>query len=501
MPARRFPRLAYNWISALGAAGAGVAALTILIFTGLQFTLEPRSNPYFGIFLYMVLPAFLVAGLLLIPLGMWRQWRRWQREGEEAVPRWPRIDLNLHSHRNATLVFVLGTLLFVVLTAVGSYEAYHYSESVAFCGTTCHSVMSPEFTTYQSSPHARVPCTACHVGPGANWYVKAKLSGAYQIYATVADKHPRPIPTPIENLRPAQETCEQCHWPQQIFGAQQRRFNHFKYDDANSPWRINLLIKTGGGDPASGQTAGIHWHMNVGVEVQYIARDERRQEIPWVRVRDRQTGRTTVYQDRDDPLSEEEIAAATPRLMDCMDCHNRPSHIFRSPDEAVDQALASRKLDPSLRAIKRLAVETISQEYATREEGLASIERTLAERYAAEYPEVEPAAVAAAVRATQEVFTNTIFPEMKARWSLYPDNIGHFNFTGCMRCHDGKHVDETGTAVTTQCTACHTILAQGPPDALEVSGSEEGLPFTHPEDIGDAWQEIGCHECHTGTQP
>ncbi len=309
----KIPRLAYNWISALGMALALISALTLVLLLAASLFIETGSNPYFGIFLYMVLPGIMIFGLLIVPLGMWRTARSWKREGAPQAARFPVLDLNNAKHRNAVLIFSISTLVFLVLSAMGSYGAYHHSESVEFCGVTCHDVMEPEYTTYQNSPHARVACAQCHVGAGAGWYVKSKLSGAYQIYSVAANKYPRPIPTPIHSLRPAQETCEQCHWPEHIYGAVTRQFNHYMYDEANTHWPVNMLIKVGGGDPATGQAAGIHWHMNIGVLVEYIARDEERQEIPWIRVTDRKTGRVTVYKDSEDPITDAEVAAATPR--------------------------------------------------------------------------------------------------------------------------------------------------------------------------------------------
>ncbi|MCK4776706.1 MAG: NapC/NirT family cytochrome c, partial [Candidatus Krumholzibacteria bacterium] len=318
-------------------AGLAIAlgtALTILFFLLAQSG-HGDTNPYLGIFVYMILPPFLMLGLVLVPIGMSRQWKRIKKYGDLAVPRWPLIDLNNPKHRNAFVVFIAGGLVYGLLSSIGAYQGFHHTESVSFCGQTCHTVMKPEYVAYQNSSHARVLCVSCHVGEGAGWYAKSKLSGAYQVYAAAFDKFPRPIPTPIKNLRPAQETCEKCHWPEKFYGAQQRQFVHYMYDDENTEWPVNMLIKTGGGDPKTGQTAGIHWHMNIGFQVEYIPRDERRQDIPWIRVTDHGTGRMTVYQDEDNPLSEEEVLAAIPRVMDCMDCHNRPSHQYRSPEQSI----------------------------------------------------------------------------------------------------------------------------------------------------------------------
>jgi hypothetical protein len=499
----KFPRFAYNPISIVGALIAVTATIVVLLL----FVLSPLGvghNPYIGIIHFLVLPGFLWLGLVLIPIGMYRQWRAWKRGSRVVAPEWPQIDLNQARQRNAFFVFVFGTIVFVLLGLVGAYQGYEFTETVGFCGTTCHRVMKPEHTAYQNSPHARVRCTACHVGPGAGWYVKSKLSGAYQVYAVLADVYPRPIPTPVRNLRPAQETCEQCHWPEKFFGSQQRQFNNYMYDDENTHWPVNLLVKIGGGDPKTGQTAGIHWHMNIGVRVEYIARDEARQDIPWVRVTDRTTGRVTVYQDSESPMSEEEIASASPRLMDCMDCHNRPSHNYRPPDHAINTAILTQKIDRGLPAIKRIAVEAMAAEYETEEGALVGIANAITEFYSKEYPDVYRSRrtdVDAAILAAQEAYSQNIFPEMGVRWSKYPDNIGHLIYPGCMRCHGGRHRSDEGVAITSDCRACHTILSQGTGDRAQVATGPEGLDFVHPEEIDDAWREMGCFECHDGTQP
>jgi len=499
----KLPRLAYNWISALGALLAGLTLLLILFLLGLNL-FAGITNPYLGIFLYMVLPPFLILGLLLIPLGMYHQWRRLQKYGEMAVQKWPHIDLNNKKHRNATLIFIGGTFIFILVSAVGSYDAYHYSESVTFCGTTCHLIMEPEHTAYQSSPHARVACTSCHVGPGAGWYTKSKLSGAYQVYATIFKKYPKPIPTPIKNLRPAQQTCEECHWPAKFYGGQQQQFNHYMYDSASTSWPISLLIKTGGGDPKYGQASGIHWHMNISTTVQYIARDEKRQDIPWVKITDKKTGKSTIYQDSENPLPEEEIARAVPRTMDCIDCHNRPSHIYRPPDYAIDQQIYIGRIDSTIPEIKKAAIEAMAKEYNDKIEARQGIATSIAEFYGtsyADYYQKNKALIDSAIGAVQNAYSVNIFPEMKVRWSFYPNNIGHFNNKGCMRCHGGIHKSDDGQTITRKCTSCHTILAQGSGARAQISAAPNGLEFQHPADIADAWKETGCYECHSGVQP
>ncbi len=500
---RRLPKLTYNWISALGAFIAVAMALVLVVMLIINFTLE-QTGAYFGIFLYMVLPAILIFGLLLIPVGMLRTWRRWKKGDKVEIPTWPLIDLNRRGHRNATIVFIAGTVLFLVITAVGSYEAYHYSESVEFCGTTCHTVMEPQHTAYQGSPHARVACVECHVGTGAGWYAKSKLSGAYQVYATIANVYPRPIPTPIRDLRPARETCEECHWPQKTYGIALRSFTHYQYDDANSKWTTDMRIITDTGEPHEGQKAGIHWHINPDVTVEYIARDRQRQDIPWVRVTEKSSGKVTIYEDESNPLDKSALDTLEVRVMDCIDCHNRPSHVYRPPDYAVDRAIQSGFIDRSLPGFKAVAVEAMAGEYETKDQALSAISTRINDHYQAAGLLGDPAkrqAVQSSIAGVQAAFRQNIFPEMKGMWKHYPNNIGHFSDKGCMRCHMGTHKSAAGAVITHDCNACHTILAQGPEGAIVRDSTGQGLEFRHPVDIDEAWRETGCFDCHTGVQP
>jgi hypothetical protein len=244
--------------------------------------------------------------------------------------------------------------------------------------------------------------------------------------------------------------------------------------------------------------------MNIGVKVEYIARDERRQKIPWIRVTDRVTGRVTEYVDTEDSLSHEEIALADKRTMDCMDCHNRPSHNYYSPDHQIDVALLTGRIDRTLPGVKKAAVEAMARDYATPEEAQEEIAGIMTRFYKERWPQVyssRRAEVDQAILATQEAFARSIFPTMKVKWSAYPDDIGHFIDPGCMRCHDARHKSPEGSSLTRDCTACHVILSQGSGDRAQVSTSEAGLEFQHPEDIGEAWREVGCYECHSGVQP
>ncbi len=503
MEERKTPHLIKNWVSGIGLVIAGVSLFLIMFFILLSFV-SRTLNPYIGIVTYIVLPGLLIPGLLLIPAGMFIEWRRWQRAGIVSYRKWPSVDLNNTGQRKAAFIFLLGSFLFALLSAVGMYQAYHYTESVEFCGLTCHRVMKPEYTAYQASPHARVRCVNCHIGPGAGWYAKSKLSGLYQVYAVLANVYPRPIPTPIENLRPAQETCETCHWPRAFFGSKQRLFSHFRYDKLNSSWPINMLVKIGGGSPKTSQTAGIHWHMNIASRIQYIPRDTRRQDIPWIRAMDTVTGRVTVYQDKEKPLTKKEISEAQPRTMDCMDCHNRPSHEYKSPDYEIELALLTGLIDPGLPEIKKAAVQAMVKEYQSSQEALKGIAGALTDFYRLNYPGVssqKEKQIKEAILAVQASYERNIFPEMKAKWSDYPNDIGHFTFRGCMRCHDGKHISSSGTVIMNDCRTCHIIISQGQKMAGEKIIAETGVEFRHPVAIGDAWKQGNCYDCHSGTQP
>jgi nitrate/TMAO reductase-like tetraheme cytochrome c subunit len=487
------PSLLQNWLSLSGIILSACAFLAVLGLIGMDL-IQPSGNPYMGILTYLVAPGFLCSGLALIILGALLERRRRHRLAPGEVPRHLRIDFNLPSHRrNFTIVTTL-TVVFAMMTAFGSYQTYQYTESVQFCGLTCHSVMKPEYTAYQESPHARVTCSECHIGAGATWFVRSKLSGSYQVYAVLANKYERPIPTPVANLRPAPQTCGQCHWPEKFFGAVEKTHTHFMSDEKNSPWTIRMLIKVGGGDPEQGPVGGIHWHMNVANKIEYIAADEQRQKIPWIRATDRQ-GHVTIYESKEGKLTADQVSQATPRRMDCIDCHNRPTHIFHAPEDSVDQAMALGRIDPAMPSVKKNAVAVLTQDYATENEAVAKIAASIKKQYAS-FP--DQAKVGMAIEELQKIYRGNFFPEMKTNWKSHPDNIGHMKSVGCFRCHDDQHVDATGKKITADCNSCHTIIAQGVGTELKTV-SAQGLEFQHPsEDLGDAWKGMKCTECHNG---
>ncbi|HMX95767.1 MAG TPA: cytochrome C, partial [Elusimicrobiota bacterium] len=302
----------------------------------------------------------------------------------------------------------------------------------------CHSVMEPEDTAHNRSAHARVECVACHIGPGADWFVKSKVTGAYQVYSTIFHKYARPIETPIKNLRPARETCLQCHWPEKFFGARKHVNPHYLSDEKNTPYPITLLVDVGGvGGNGASAGHGIHWHMAIQNKIEYIARDRQRQEIAWVRVT-KPNGESVEYDSADRPLSPEEKQKSERRVLDCIDCHNRPSHNYRPPVVEVNQAMSRGDISVDLPFIKRESVKALDQEYPDRNAAQAAIRATLTKYYQDNYPDVyrdRKGDVEKAVASVQAIYAQNFFPEMKVSWRKYPENIGHSRSAGCFRCH------------------------------------------------------------------
>lgn len=491
------PSLARNLLSSIGLVVAIIALVNIGFLVVIDIG-EEHANPYVGIFAYMLLPGVLIAGIALFVLGMILERRRRRKTSPEEILPYPRIDLNDRRTRRLVEMTVIGLSLFALVSIAGSYKAYHYSDSDEFCGTTCHEVMHPEYTAYQVSPHARVGCVSCHIGSGATWYVKSKMSGARQLWFTAMNKYPRPIQTPVHDLRPAQETCEQCHWPAKFWGSQLKVFNHFGYDETNTPRETRLLIKIGGGDPERGPSVGIHSHMNLQNEVSYLS-DEKRRKIDYVRVRNRKSGKVTEYYAADAKVTPQQIATATLRKMDCIDCHNRPTHIYQPPDRSVDRALLANEIDRRLPYIKAQAVAVLTKEYATTDAAVKNIAAELRAYYAKDHPEVaagRKASIDHAIAKLQDIYRTTIFPEMKTDWRTHPDNIGHFYSPGCFRCHDDQHVSRDGKKISKECASCHDVLGQKEAGVVMIETHES--QFQHPVDIGDL-REATCAECHTGS--
>ena len=476
--ARLHPRsLVHNSLSYAGFVIAFLTFMLIAFLLVIDF-FSPSGSAYFGIVAYLILPPFLVLGLVLVPIGMGLEnRRRRQKSAAEAalLPPFPRIDLNQPRHQRLFAAWAAGTVAILAVLGVVAYQSYEYMDSTTFCGDVCHTVMQPEKTAYDDSPHARVNCTACHIGPGASWFVKSKISGVYQVYAVLTNTYPRPITTPIENLRPARETCEQCHWPEKFYGDMIVTHTRYQADEKNTETKTSLVVKTGGGSERAGVSMGIHWHMDPRNEVDYIATDQQRQNIPWVSARG-PDGKVTEYVSTDSKLTPDEVKATDKRQMDCIDCHNRPTHIYYKPDEAVDREISAGRIDRSLPFAKKEAVALITAKYGSQAEADKAIADGWDKYYRDNYPQVyssQKAAVDRAGAAVVEAYDRNVFPEMNVGWGTYVDNIGHQDSAGCFRCHDGKHVSADGRKIRNDCGICHTLPVQGEPTGIQVAATSQ----------------------------
>lgn len=485
-----------NWISVIGGILSTISFSILLVLFFLDFT-NKEPNPYLGVITYLIAPIFLIVSLVLIPLGALIERKQRVKRGHSR--RFPQIDFNNPTHQKIAYVTIGVSTVFLLFSVVGTYRAYEYTESVEFCGKVCHQVMHPEFTTYQNSPHARVSCVHCHIGSGVDWYVRSKMSGSYQVYSILFNKYHRPIETPVKNLRPAQETCEKCHWPRQFFGAVETDKTYFLSDEKNTEWKTRMLMFVGGGTPPNGKGQGIHWHMNINSKVYYVAEDEKHQVIPWIKVV-HADGKETIFVDEESKYSKDKPPEGEMHQMDCMDCHNRPSHIFKSPMEAVNEAMDFGAIHKSLPFIKRESVKVLATKYTTEELAVTAIKEKLEKFYQEKYPDVwvgQRANIDQTVKAVIEIYKNNFFPKMKVSWEVYPDNIGHLMSSGCFRCHDDKHKDNEGRVLSKDCKVCHSIIEQGPVGATEKN--TDGLPFRHPDESEEGWKEINCTDCHTGS--
>ncbi len=456
----------------------------------------PSPSVYLGLITYVLLPPFLIMGLILIPLGA--RWKR-QRVLKGMVESHPKpivIDLSLSTHQNAILIFMVGTAIVLIMTAIGCYKAYNFTESQRFCGVTCHQVMKPEYTVYLTSPHSRVKCVECHIGSGVGWYVHYKVAGVKMMFTAIDGSYSRPTPAPVETLRPAKETCEECHWPGKSFSAIQLKKIYYADDPSKTPpWTIKMLMHIGGG-PNSG--AGIHAHMYYGNDIYYVPQDAKHQKITWIKTINKQ-GEVKIFTTDDSPYKNIAPAADKIRKMDCIDCHNRPTHRFEAPDVLINRAIAQGFISPSIPMIKGKAVDALSQGYKSTSEAIEKIGPSLKEYYSkkqAAYYADHQATVERAIRDVIVLYQQNFFPEMKSRWDAYPDNNQHRISLGCFRCHDDEHKAATGEVISRNCTLCHTITQQG--SGTTVQKNPDGLLFQHPFDTDDSWKTSNCSDCHTG---
>jgi hypothetical protein len=453
--------LGRNPVSLTGVVLTTSTALTMIAFWFYDFFLPGPPHPYVGILIFLILPGIFIFGLLLIPLGILLR-RRSLRGSGELPEIYPAIDLRLPMVRRAFEYVVLATVVNLLIIGTASYRGVQYMDTTSFCGTTCHTVMAPEYAAYQNSPHAHVACVECHIGPGASWFVHSKLSGLRQVYAVTFHTYSRPIPSPVKYLRPARETCEQCHWPQRFTGDKFLVNTSYKDDEKNTPQTDVLLLKVGGRTWQG--SVGIHGHhLADSARIRYISTDSERQTIPVVYYTD-DAGKTTEFRSTDAKPTQQQLDQGEHRVMDCVDCHNRPTHAFDLPENAVDKQMSLGRISPELPYIKKKAVELLKVDYPARDVAQQRIVAGLNDFYRTSYPEIYQTRRTLVQQSAEEVaaiYLRNVFPDMRITWGTHPNNLGHNDSPGCFRCHDGSHASADGQTITNDCSACHQFLATG----------------------------------------
>lgn len=418
-----------------------------------------HAGPYIGILTFVVFPMFFAAGLILIPIGVLRERKRMRLAGEvlDAGP-FPILDLNNKKIRRVLWIFAGITAVNVVFFAAASYQGVEVMGSTEFCGTTCHTVMQPEYTAYLGSPHAKVKCVECHIGPGANWFVKSKITGSWQLIAVTFNLYPTPIPSPIKNLRPARETCEQCHWPTKFIGDRLKVITHYKENEANTETKTVLLLRVGGIEGRKSQ--GIHWHVDPKNQIRYRA-NQKRDTIYSVEYKKADGTIEEFFEGGKKPGENKDMAEW--RTMDCLDCHNRPSHTFRPAHDEIDRAILGGRIDRSLPFVRREGLALIKANYASHMDARKEMVAKLLDFYSKNYPDLvktKREAIQEAATTLGDIYEHNIFPAMKVTWGTYANHIGHENYPGCFRCHDGNHKTADGRTISDDCDTCHTLLAQ-----------------------------------------
>jgi nitrate/TMAO reductase-like tetraheme cytochrome c subunit len=456
--------LTSHWLTWLGLALA-ITAISTWLFVLPAEVNGHTENPYKGAVLYLILPFVLVAGLALAVLGMLLARRRIRERLKTGV-----VDRKAALQRLiAFLVITIGGNL-----AVGTqltYRAIEYMDTPQFCGATCH-VMRPEYVGHQDSNHASVACAECHIAPGAGGWVDAKMNGTRQLWQMLTNSYARPIPSALQSGRlvPSKQTCERCHWAEKIVATRLLVIPSYSDDEQNSPSYSVLMMLVGGS-----KMQGIHHaHFAGGFEIRYAVTEPQRQTIPWVERRNTETGETKTY--FAEGTTPEQAAGLAKHTMQCVDCHNRPTHAFSSPERALDRALAFGQVPANLPFIKKQGLAALQASYTSTLDATEKIPAAIEGYYQQTYPQVyaqHQADIAKAGQAILAIYNRNVFPDLHVTWGTYTNSLGHVDFPGCFRCHDGTHTTaDAHDSINQDCGACHQILAmqESSPDILKTLG-------------------------------
>lgn len=443
--------LSSHWVSLLG-IGLLITALVSWLIVLPQRVRGDGENPYLGILSFMIIPALFFAGLALIPVGLHLARKR-IKAGIAATPAEERRALGMRLAK----FFAITTAANILIGSQLTYRAVQHMETVQFCGQTCHS-MESHHIAYVDSPHSQVACVECHVAPGLQGWVASKVSGSRQLYETIFNSWPRPVQSAIDTGRmvPSNQTCEHCHATQQPLGVAMRVIPKYLHDEKNTETYSVLMMLVGGGN-----LGGIHGkHFGPDIEISYFTPNPDRAEIPWVEFRNTRTGETREYTDGS-------AKPASKRLMECVDCHNRPAHTFDSAEQAVDRAIAHGQVPVGLPFVKKKGVELLTAGYSTAAEAESKIAEGITAFYRENHPDVvakDPRGVEAAARGLQRAFSRNVFPDVKIDWGTYRNNLGHMESPGCFRCHGSALKTADGKMITDDCSVCHEMLATDEPN-------------------------------------
>jgi nitrate/TMAO reductase-like tetraheme cytochrome c subunit len=403
--------LGQNPISLFGVVLTTSGAVTLIAFWLYDFLLPGPPHPYIGILLFLILPGVFALGLILIPFGIILRRRALLKSGQ-LLDVFPAVSLRQPFVRRTLAAIGIATFLNVIIFGTASYRGVAYMDSTQFCGQTCHTAMQPEYTAYQGSAHSHVGCVECHIGPGAGWFVRSKLSGVRQVFAVTFHTYSQPIHSPVKFLRPARETCEQCHWPQRFTGDKFLVKTTFRDDEKNTPLTTAIVVKIGGRTWQS--SVGIHGR-HIAAAIRYISIDDKRQVIPVVSYTDPQ-GKTTEFVSTDIKATPQQLAAGEHRLMDCIDCHNRPTHAFELPEPAVNKQMAAGLISPELPYIRKKAVEVLKVDYPDRDAARRQIIGQINDFYRTNYASLynsRRSLVQQSAEGAADIYLRNVFPDMK----------------------------------------------------------------------------------------
>lgn len=425
------------------------------------------ENQCFAVLLYILFVPLLLVAIILITYGNYFTKKQKQAQNT-AVFSYNYLKSNLMSPahyssiRKKVYFLAIFTALFLFFLSIATHGSYYYSNTNHFCARFCHQVLSHAAKTHYSSPHSRVDCMECHKKyDGYNVSGTDHTSGLVKAYKTITKSSSTPIKIPASRLRPSNESCEKCHWPDKFHGKQLRIINSFQSDESNSHTKTALYLNIGSGGSLAQSAQGIHWHTSRKHRLYYLASDEERLDIVKITL-DSNNGTKVVYtkEGRETTLKNKRH-----RLMDCVDCHNRPTHYIFSPEKALDKKLLSGEIPQKLPFIKQQALVAITKPYPSTPAALKGISDHLRGHYSKIPPE-QSELLAQAIRGTQQAYTDNVSIELGVDWNTYPNFIGHAHNGGCFRCHNSAFKTKEGKGIPHDCKLCHLILAENEPSHL-----------------------------------